>query len=175
VAAIAAARNNDQVKTFIVGSPGSEKNVSTNADSRDWLSAAARAGGTDTPGCSDQGPHYCHFDLSTAEDFGKALSDALGTIGKTVVSCDYGVPSVDPGKTIDTNLVNMIYDDGSGDYALVLPSSLTVCAKGWNFTDTSLSSLRVCAQTCALLQSNPHAKISLVFGCTQAQIQSPIL
>lgn len=175
VDAIAAAWKTDKIKTFIVGSPGSERNVSTNADSRDWLSAAARAGGTDTPGCSDQGPQYCHFDLSTAADFGQALSDALGTIAKTVVSCDYTVPSAGAGQSIDTNLVNMIYDDGAGNFSLVLPSGLDACQKGWDFTDATSSKLRVCDQTCTLLQSNPKAKISLVFGCTQEQIQTPIL
>jgi len=175
VDAIAAAWKNDKIKTFVVGSPGSEKNVSTNTDSRDWLSAAARVGGTDYPGCSDQGPKYCHFDLSTATDFGKALSDALGAIAKTVISCDYTVPSVAAGKTIDTNLVNMIYDNGAGSFSLVLPSGADACQKGWDFTDTSLSKLRVCDQTCSLLQSNPKAKLSLVFGCTQEQIQTPIL
>jgi hypothetical protein len=175
VDAVAAAWNNDKIKTFIVGSPGSEENVSTHTDSRDWLSAAARAGGTDTAGCNDHGPLYCHFDLSTATDFGQALSDALGKIAKTVVSCDYSVPSAGAGKTIDTNLVNMIYDDGAGNYSLVLPSGESACQKGWTFTDTTLTRLHVCDQTCALLQSNPHATISLVFGCTQEQIQTPIL
>lgn len=175
VDAIASAWKNDKIKTFVVGSPGSEKNVSTNADSRDWLSAAARAGGTDTPGCGDAGPKYCHFDLSTAADFGMALTEALGAIARTVVSCDYSVPSASAGKTLDLNLVNMIYEDGSGNYSLVLPSSVEACQKGWDFTDNSLQKLRVCTQTCSLLQANPHAKISLVFGCTQAQIQSPLL
>lgn len=173
--AIAQAYTNDQVKTFVVGSPGSEKNVSTNADSRDWLSAAARAGGTDTPGCSDQGPQYCHFDLSTASDFGKALSDALGTIAKTVISCDYRVPSAGAGKEIDTSRVNMIYDNGAGSYSLVLPSGTSTCQKGWGFTDASLSKLSVCNETCALLQSNPKARVTLVFGCTQNQIQTPLI
>lgn len=175
VDAIAAAWKIDKVKTFIVGSPGSERNVSTNTDSRDWLSAAARAGATDTPGCSDKGPNYCHFDLSTAGDFGQALSDALGTIARTVVSCDYGVPSAGADKTVDLDLVNMIYDDGAGNYSLVLPSGIDACQKGWDFTDTSMSKLRVCAHTCALLQENPKARISLVFGCTQEQIHSPLL
>jgi len=175
VDAIAAAWQSDKIKTFIVGSPGSEKNESTKADSRAWLSAAARVGGTDTAGCSDQGPQYCHFDLSTALDFGKGLSDAIGSIAKTVVSCDYTVPSAGAGKTIDPHLVNMIYDDGAGNFSLVLPSGASACQKGWAFADASLSKLHICVETCTLLQNNPQAKISLVFGCSQEQIQTPIL
>jgi hypothetical protein len=168
--AILAAKQDDHVKTFIVGSPGSEMNDCTNADVRDWLSAAARAGGTDTTGCSDQGPNYCHFDLSQAPDFGLALSNALGSISKSVVSCDYTVPAPPPNQKIDTSLVNMIYDDGAGAYSLVLPSGAAVCEKGWQFTDAALTKIHVCTQTCELLQSNPTAMVSLVFGCAQNQI-----
>ena len=174
IEAIAAAKKDDNVKTFLVGSPGSEKNDCTNADVRDWLSAAARAGGTDTSGCDDKGPNFCHFDLSQATDFGVALSDALGSISRSVVSCDYTVPPPPPNETIDKNLVNMIYSDGAGAYSLVLPSSASVCEKGWHFTDSAMTQIHVCAQTCAKLQSNPKASVSLLFGCAQEQI-TPIM
>jgi hypothetical protein len=165
----------DQVETFIVGSPGSEINECNDAELRSWLSAAARAGGTATAGCSDVGPNFCHFDISQAQDFGAALASALGTIAKKVVSCDYSVPKASSDKVVDTRRVNMIYDDGKGGYSLVLPSSSGDCRRGWKFSDASLSSLKVCDDTCALLQRNPLAKISLVFGCTQEQIQTPLL
>lgn len=175
IASIGAALQQDQVKTFIVGSPGSELNECSNEDLRSWLSAAARAGGTATAGCSDSGPNYCHFDLTQASDFGTALSAALGTIAKSVVACDYTVPAVSSNKVIDNSRINMIYDDGAGTYSLVLPSKGATCEKGWQFTDSSLKEIHVCPETCALLQSNPKAKVSLVFGCTQEQIQSPII
>ena len=44
------------VKTFVIGSPGSE-------EARSSLSAMATQGGTAPPGCSDTGPTYCHFDI----------------------------------------------------------------------------------------------------------------
>ncbi|HMA97257.1 MAG TPA: vWA domain-containing protein [Polyangiaceae bacterium] len=175
IATIGAALQQDQVKTFIVGSPGSELNECSDKDLRSWLSAAARAGGTAPAGCSDSGPNYCHFDLTQASDFGAALSSALGTIAKSVVACDYTVPAVGAKQEIDTNRVNMIYDDGAGSYSLVLPSKGAACEKGWQFTDASLKEIHVCPETCALLQNNPKAKVSLVFGCTQEQLQNPII
>lgn len=172
--AIAAAKEEDNVKTFIVGSPGSEANECTHADVRDWLSMAARAGETATAGCSDQGPNYCHFDLSQASDFGLALSEALGSISRSVVSCDYIVPPSPDQETIDKNLVNMIYNDGAGEYSLVLPSAASTCEKGWQFTDAEMTKIHVCSQTCELLQNNPMASVSLLFGCTQEQITPDI-
>lgn len=173
--AIETASSIDQVQTFIVGSPGSEINECSDVELRSWLSAAARAGGTATAGCTDQGPNFCHFDISQAQDFGAALASALGAIAKTVVACDYSVPSAASGKIVDPSRANMIYDDGSGGYSLVLPSTSADCGRGWKFSDASLSKLRVCDETCSLLQSNPRAKISLVFGCTREQIQTPLL
>lgn len=174
--AISSALSVDQVQTFVVGSPGSELNECNDQELRSWLSAAARAGGTATAGCSDAGPNFCHFDISQAQDFGAALASALGTIAKTVVACDYSVPSASADKVVDKSRVNMIYDDGQGNYSLVLPSASTECRQGWKFSDAALSSLHICDDTCALIQRNPMAKISLVFGCTQEQIhETPLL
>jgi hypothetical protein len=172
--AITEAKEDYHVETFVVGSPGSEKNACSGDDVRDWLSAAARAGGTGADGCSDSGPKYCHFDLSTSSDFGQALSDALGNIARSVVSCVYVVPAPPSGETIDTARVNMLYQDYQGDYRLVLPSRSSDCTKGWHFTDDSLAKIRICPDTCTLLQQDAEAKVTLVFGCTQEQIQEPI-
>jgi hypothetical protein len=174
VAAIGAALADHAVRTYVVGSPGSESNVCTGDDVRDWLSAAARAGGTSAAGCSDGGPDYCHFDLSTAEDFGQALSDALGSIARSVVSCDYSVPPPPDGEIIDTQRVNMLYQSGDGSYQIVLPSNATTCTKGWQFLDEGFEAIRVCPETCKLLQSDPKARVNLVFGCTQSEIQVPL-
>lgn len=169
VAAIADARQKDAVRTFVVGSPGSEKNDCTNADVRDWLSAAATAGDTAKSGCSDQGPNFCHFDLSQASDFGKAMSEALASIVGSV-SCDWTVSPPPAGQTIDPNRANMVYFDGADEYSLVLRNESGSCRKGWAFTDNSRSKIRICEDTCALLRSNPKAQVSLIFGCTQDQI-----
>ncbi len=93
VQAIANAHTQGGVRTFVVGSPGSEANVCTGADVRGWLSEAARAGGTGTAGCSDQGNPYCHFDISIAPDLDRLSTTALGTIAVSVVSCEYDVPA----------------------------------------------------------------------------------
>lgn len=177
VEAIASAVSSaDPIKTFVVGSPGSEKNDCTNADVRDWLSAAARAGGTAAAGCSDSGPDYCHFDLSNDKlDFGKALADSLDGIIQGIITCDYAVPPPPSGQTIDTNLVNLIYQDGDGAFNLVLPSRSESCQVGWHYTDAAKTRIRVCDQTCKQLQNDGMAQVTLMFGCTQEQVNAPIL
>lgn len=45
--AVSPARESLDIKTFFVGSPGSEDNQGTGDDAGDWLSAVARGGGTE--------------------------------------------------------------------------------------------------------------------------------
>jgi hypothetical protein len=167
--AIAAARKDSNISTFVVGSPGSEVSQCTGTDLRGWLSAAATAGATAATNCNDAGPTYCHFDLSTATDFGTALTTALNGIVGSLLECQYTVPTTDSSGasiTLDPGLVNMIYQDGNGAYSVILPQATATCDKGWDYTDSSLSEVRICGTTCDLFQKNPNATLTLVFGCT---------
>ena len=165
--AITQAQTADSISTFIVGSPGSERNVCTGADVRSWLSQAARAGNTATASCDDKGPTYCHFDLSQTDDFGKSLSAALFAITKSLLSCQYDVPAPPSGQTIDPAKINMIYQDGSGGYFLILPDKGGTCDKGWSFTDASRAKVQICGTSCDLFTNNPQASLAILFGCTQ--------
>jgi hypothetical protein len=156
--------------TFVVGSPGSEANVCTGADVRFWLSQAARVGGTGTLGCTDQGPAYCHFDISGAPDFAQALSGALTSIAGSVVSCNYDVPLPPPGETLDPSKVNMIYTEGAGTPWLVLPNTSAECDRGWHYTSPANTAIEVCSITCDLIKRDPGARVDLVFGCVTGSV-----
>lgn len=162
----AAAALDPKIKTFVVGSPGSEKNEGTGEDVRYWLSAAATAGETQSnPACNDSGdPSYCHFDLSTAPDFGVALTDALKVITQAVITCDFGVPQPTSG-TLNPNQVSMFFSDGSGAYWAVVRDPDNTCNVGWSYTDSSNSSVRVCGETCKKIQESPQATLNILFGC----------
>ncbi len=170
IASVGDAWTNSEIKTFVVGSPGSEKNEATNADIRDWLSKAARSGQTAADNCKDTAAPYCHFDLSQATDFGQALGDALKKITASVLSCNYGVPTANAGQKLDPTLVNMFFSDGLGNYRLLLPDDLGTCAKGWSYTDSTNSSVQICGDTCKLLQQSSQASLQILFGCQQGQI-----
>ncbi|HQK21034.1 MAG TPA: vWA domain-containing protein, partial [Polyangiaceae bacterium] len=94
------------IKTFVIGSPGSEA-------VRTPLSEMASQGGTATPGCSDSGPNYCHLDMTTQSNFGQAITDALLEVAGKTIACSFALPEEDgdAGK-VDPNLVNVMYTPG---------------------------------------------------------------
>ncbi len=63
----------DGVRTFLIGSPGSE-------GGREWMSEAAILGATAAAGCRLDGDPYRHMDMTTAPDFSAALRAGLRQI-----------------------------------------------------------------------------------------------
>jgi hypothetical protein len=174
------------VKTFVVGVLGSEQTQNATYDPLFMLSRLAAAGGTEKPaGCvpvsgtvntsvtptalTARGS-YCHYDLSASANYAQALIDALGSIANSVISCHYTVPAPPAGQAIDPKKTVMVYEDGSGGYYLVLENTAASCDRGWHFTDATNTAIEICDITCKLLQNNPKAALSLVFGCTSGQI-----
>ena len=169
VTTIAAAAATNDISTFVVGSPGSEKTVCDGVDTRGWLSEAAFYGGTGATGCNDAGPNYCHFDVSQATDFGAALTNALGNITRSLISCSYEVPRASGDVTIDPAKTNLLFDSGANEFFTLLPT-LEGCEKGWRFSDASYLGLEICGTTCESLQNNPAAKLTILFGCTTESV-----
>jgi hypothetical protein len=176
VEGIAAANTNLGLKTFIVGSPGSEENQGTGEDVRGWLSAAARAGQTmTTQDCSDDGPNFCHLDMTQAPDFGAALTSGLKSIAsRVVVKCLYDVPAAPDGNVTDAMSTNLIYGDGTGDSFVVLQNGAKDCDKGWHFINGQRQ-IEICSSTCTELTSNPKASLNLLFGCSAVTVDRPLL
>jgi hypothetical protein len=112
----------------------------------------------------------CHFDLSQAADFATALTNSLGSIVNSMVSCDYAVPAAPAGKTIDPEQIVLVYNEGNGNYSLILQNTSANCDKGWQFTDATNSKIHICGSTCNLIQSNAAAQLNLVFGCGVSQV-----
>jgi hypothetical protein len=174
------------VKTFVVGVLGSEQTQNATYDPLYMLSRLAVAGGTEEPpGCTPVSGavntsvtpsvltsrgSYCHYDLSTSTNYAQALIDTLGNIANSVISCNYTVPTPPAGQIIQPDRTIMVYNDGSDGYYLVLENTADSCDRGWHFTDATNAGIEICDITCKLLQDNPNARLSLVFGCTSGQI-----
>jgi hypothetical protein len=168
------------VKTFVVGVPGSEDPQGASYDPMYELSLVAQAGST-TQGCTPAagtiaGTHsvsprgtYCHYDMTQVQDFSQGLLNTVASIANSVVTCDLKVPAAPDGQTIDPNKVNMVYDDGNGNSFLVLQNTADNCDRGWHFTDSTNQAINICSITCALLQANPNARLTLTFGCSSNQ------
>jgi hypothetical protein len=152
------------IKTFVIGSPGSEEGADTSIDARPWMSRAARAGGTGLPNCVDTGPNFCHFDMTQSQDFAGDLGLALQQIANTVVPCKYAVPQVDVG-TIDASKAALYFTAGDGTVWALAQNLSPTCDLGWHYTDDTKTQVEICGTTCDKIRRDPQAQMDVLFGC----------
>lgn len=163
------------VRTFIIGSPGSEE--VNGVDVRPWLALAAVEGGTAPEGClvtpppAGQPADYCHIDLSQGTDFAGALNSALARILGLITSCTFDVPATGKdGQPIDRDQVNVIYTPGNGSAETVVGrNDAANCDDGWQFDADGRVVL--CTNTCFTAQNDPMGKIELIFGCNSISVE----
>ncbi|HEY0463430.1 MAG TPA: hypothetical protein VGC79_04435 [Polyangiaceae bacterium] len=148
------------VRTFLIGSPGSE-------GGRAWMSEAAIEGGTAAAGCKVMGPPYCHLDMTTASDFGVALKAGLNKLTGSI-ACTYDIPDPGQGRVIDNNLINLVVTTASGTQ-LVLPDEGADCDEGFRIAGNQVV---LCEGTCSRVQRE-HDSIQLLFGCQSGMIGVP--
>jgi hypothetical protein len=164
---IRGARLDHGIRTFLIGSPGSEDN-GAGGDMRPWLSTAAVLGGTAVPGCSVAGPSYCHVDLVDVSDFATALRARLSDIAGQIVSCSYELPSAADGQALETSQINVIYTPGDGQKPVLVGQNPDAnCYFGWQLRG---STLQLCGQSCDIVRQDPGAKLELLFGCATQQV-----
>jgi hypothetical protein len=148
------------IRTFVIGSPGSD-------GARESLSRMAEAGGTATPGCSHDGPTYCHFDMTQAQDFATALADALGQIAGLALSCSYDIPSPPNGGQLDPAKVNVLFRPAGGQEEIIAQSLGQSCSEGWQFSPDGAQVL-LCGSTCTRVRNADQGSLTLQFGCASA-------
>jgi len=157
----------ENIRTFVIGSPGSEQGRA--GDMREWLSHAALIGGTALPGCSLRGPDFCHFDMSQADNFSLALAEGLGAITQSVSdSCSFEVPDAGiAGETIDKNATSVLVQWGDGRSSLALRDTSGSCEEGWMWNETEIV---LCPSTCAAVNADPRATVTVSLECDNAAI-----
>jgi len=173
--AIAGSLANIRVKTFVIGSPGSEAQSSTGADGRGWLSQAAQNGGTKAAdNCQNSGPNYCHFDMSQSADFATGFSSALRAITGQILGCKYKINQAAlNGEEVNPDKVSVLYQvDGSeayGDMKLVGKATDPNCPEGngWFFDPDDPNGLTIllCPMTCERVQQDSGAVLDIAGGC----------
>jgi len=148
------------IKTFVIGSPGSEEGEA--GDMRAFLSEMAQTGQTGPTGCSVEGPTFCHFDMTASTDFSAALADGLASIAKQVEStCTFAKPTE---AGVDLEDIAVIVQMSSGASA-VLEDEQGDCTEGWVWNASG--EIELCPQTCAALQADPGGKVQVSFGCEE--------
>lgn len=152
------------IRTFVIGSPGSEVG-SDGMDKRPWLSKAAIEGGTALEGCAEAGPTFCHMDMTQEEDFSTALSEGLAAVaGQVVDTCSFVVPEPPEGQTLDPDTTNLIAVWGDGTATAFLRDAEGACDTGWNF-DATGTQIELCPASCDQLKAGAGATVRLSFGC----------
>jgi hypothetical protein len=151
-----------QIRTFVIGSPGSE-------GARDELSKMASVGGTASAGCDVAGPAFCHFDMTAKPDFSEALQQALAEITQATLACDYAVPRPPGGLRIDFNDASVVLESGGMSVREFERAAAGDCAEGWQL-GADRSSIHLCPATCnelqGLLRRDPALEVSIKFGCS---------
>jgi Mg-chelatase subunit ChlD len=146
------------VRTFVIGSPGSE-------ETREVLSELASEGGTARSDCDNAGPDYCHFDMTTEPDLAKGLADALKQIGMSLRSCEYPIPAPPAGQALDPTLVNVLYTpDGADTETIARDPSSNDCNEGWQYAADG-EHIVLCGQACERVRDEPNGTVEVLFGC----------
>ncbi len=168
------------VRTFVVGTPGSEQPSLDRADGRIWLSRAAQAGGSElTSDCQNSGSNYCHFDMSTAANIATGFVGVLQSMIGQMLSCTFEVnDSSLRGQTVDSNKVSVIYQvNGStlGGHLMLIgvasdPSCPEINGWYWDPSDPNIRTIQLCPTTCAMVHNDPGAVVDMLGGCTVGPI-----
>lgn len=151
---VAEARAHD-IRTLIIGTPTSARTSAGN-DVRPSLSRAAREGGFENAGCSDDGPNYCHVDLSTASNPSDAIVAAFERFRPpSNAICTYELPNAPEGLQLDAERAVLTFDTPEQTFLIAHNQSAT-CDAGWQLTANN--EIRLCDATCE------HLKTLLVVG-----------
>jgi hypothetical protein len=151
------------IRTFVVGTPGSE-------GARAFLSELAFQGGTARAtscnhGASDASTGDCHFDLTTERDFSSVLASTLGKIGSEARGCEFQSPGGGAGESLNVQIRT------SGTPPKCLPLAAAGCnQEGYAYhrrEDGSIDYGRVelCGSACEQVKADPSAVVDVILGC----------
>jgi hypothetical protein len=146
---------NAGIKTFLIGSPGSENN-------REWMSRAAVIGGTAPADCDEDGPNYCHMDMTTAPDFSAALRSGLSDVVGMVAPCIYAFAEPPAGQELVLGGINVVLQR-DGEAFVIIRDDIGDCTEGWRLTEDN--QILLCPTTCDDVQQNPRTTVDVLFGC----------
>jgi hypothetical protein len=153
------------IRTFVIGAPGSEQ-------ARSLLSEIAWEGGTaSSSGCShgsaraDEGD--CHFDMTESSDLAADLEAALQAISRTkVLSCEYAVPENPTGGGVNLDEVNVTFTPGGGRPERILKDDSDECdaVDGWQYSP-DLTRIILCGDVCDRVQADAEGRVNIELGC----------
>lgn len=148
---LAAATGTPKLRTFVIGSPGSE-------GAADFLSQIAINGETQkSAGCSAAAGD-CHYQIGQA-NFQQELEAALADISGKVSECVFEIPD---GEDADPDYVNVELES-SGMKTPVYKD--TAHQDGWDYTDDTHTKVELFGPACEKFKAETGAKVSIILGC----------
>lgn len=149
--ALTAAMGTPKIKTFVIGSPGSE-------GASDFLSQVALNGETPkSPNCSAAAGD-CHYQIGKA-NFQQDLQAALNDIAGKLSECIFEIPD---GENADPDYVNVVLEVNGMETTLYKDVAHT---DGWDYTDDSHTKVELFGPACEQFKSEKGAKVSILLGC----------
>jgi hypothetical protein len=153
------------IRTFVIGAPGSEQ-------ARSLLSDIAFEGGTARAsqcehGGSDPDVGDCHFDMTGSSDFARDLAAALEEISRTtVLACEYEVPENPDGGGVNLDEVNVTFTPGTGRRERIPKNDSGACdsVDGWQYSD-DFAKIVLCGDVCDRVKADSEGKVSIELGC----------
>ena len=114
--------------------------------------------------------------VDTGQDVATALANALESIRRRAVSCDYIIPATSDSGKVDYGRVNVQITVGpNGVPTLVgqVPSGDACVSGGWYYDDPSLpTKITLCKSSCDPLLSTAGSRLEILVGCKTISIVS---
>lgn len=149
--ALNAAMATPKIRTFVIGSPGSE-------GAADFLSQVAVNGETPkSPNCSAAAGD-CHYQIGQG-NFQQELEAALADISGKLSECVFEIPD---GEDADPDYVNVELDAGGMKTPLYKD---TAHQDGWDYTDDSHTKVELFGPACEKFKAEQGAQVSIILGC----------
>jgi hypothetical protein len=131
-------------------------------DSPDNLAAIADSGGSGAP-----------LFVDAAGDVTTQFLDALNTIRRTVLTCEFQIPAPPEGETLDFGKVNLQFSDGTSTRDLGYVSSSDLCSAtddAWYYdhdpaTGEQPTKIVVCPSVCSDFKASVNGVVNLQIGC----------
>jgi hypothetical protein len=155
------------IRTFVVGSPGSE-------NARGFLSELAFRGGTARNATCVHGDPAaasgdCHYDLTTQQDFAAVLRATLGQISSQARGCEFQTPG-------GSSMLNVqVSSHGGAPMCFNMdPRPCDGGANGWQFPKASdgtpdTSRVVLCGPACDMIKQDPTSIVDVILGCIALQ------
>jgi len=149
------------IRTFVIGAPGSEgARASLSEIAFQGLTAAddSCSHGASNPETGD-----CHFDMTESSDFVGDLSLALSAItNDKALSCVYDIPATG----VDLNKVNVTYTAEDSEAVDILRDDSEECedgAQGWQYA-SDFTQIILCGDICDQVKEQDGV-VRIVLGC----------